>query len=274
MISLFLILAASLMAAFVSWYLCGLVSGEKTRGIIRATSIALLCSPGIVIGHGFAIVPSLFALAVQPSIFTLGPMIVVFIIALILIFSIPVLRNHTITWPPTAEEVFLSAYPIKFVFFGLIAMLLMWALLYINDYRGWKVITLQYALFFSGAGANMTMCYWATHMKQAPPFLIPFAFSVPALLTASPIVPLVWYTGGAIGSLAGSGRRRSAAWVAIGIFSLLFANALFRTYSAATAPSHVTIQGGVSGNLAMATLYVFVIILVRWILKNRMGKQQ
>ena len=56
-----LIFAASLMATFVAWYICSLIPGRTPRGILRAAFIALLCSPGVLIGHGFAVVPSLFA---------------------------------------------------------------------------------------------------------------------------------------------------------------------------------------------------------------------
>ena len=59
--SLKLIFAASLVATFVAWYVFSLIPGRTPRGILRATFIALLCSPGIIVGHGFAVVPSLFA---------------------------------------------------------------------------------------------------------------------------------------------------------------------------------------------------------------------
>lgn len=60
--SLELIFAASLVAAFVAWYAFGMIPVRALRCILRATFIALLCSPGIIVGHGFAVVPSLFAL--------------------------------------------------------------------------------------------------------------------------------------------------------------------------------------------------------------------
>ncbi len=46
-----LIFAASLIATFAAWYVCCLIPGRTPRGILRATFIALLCSPGIIIGH-------------------------------------------------------------------------------------------------------------------------------------------------------------------------------------------------------------------------------
>jgi len=266
--SLELIFAASLVAAFVGWYACSLVPGRTRRGVLRAALLALLCSPGLVIGHGFAVVPSLFALAVQPSIFTLGPMLVVWAIALGIIFGVPALRNHRTAWPPPIEEIFLTAYPAKFVFFGLIAAVLMLALLYADHPRGVWVMVLQYGLFFAGALVNLVLCQWATRVRGARPFLTPLAFAAPSLFAASPVVPLIWYTGGAIGGLMGSGRRRTGAWAALGIFALLLSDALFRTYSAATAPSHVTIQGGVAGNAAMAALYAVAGIVVGWMLRR------
>jgi hypothetical protein len=65
----------------------------------------------------------------------------------------------------------------------------------------------------------------------------------------------MWYGAGAIGGLIGSGRQRIAAWVSLGVFALLFANAVFRIYLAATARPHVVIGGGVAGNAAMAAVF-------------------
>ena len=60
--NLTLIYAASLTATFIAWYLSNIVPARIPRGILRATIIALLCSPGIMIGHGFGVAPTLFAL--------------------------------------------------------------------------------------------------------------------------------------------------------------------------------------------------------------------
>ena len=250
-----LTLAASLAATFVSWYVFSLIPWRTLRGVLRATLIALLCSPGILIGHGFAVVPSLFALSVQPSIFTLGPMLLVWIIALAVIFGVPALRNDRRAWPPAASEIFLTAYAAKFVYFGLIAAVLRMELSYVDRPRAMWVVALQYGLFFAGAAVNLTLCQWATRTKQARPLVIPLAFAAPAMIVAHPTVPFIWYAGGAVGGLIGSGRRHIAAWVALGASALLLVNALFRTYLAATAAAHVTIGGGVAGNAAMAALY-------------------
>jgi hypothetical protein len=149
------------------------------------------------------------------------------------------------------------------VFFGLIAAVLMLALIYADQQRAIWVIVLQYGLFFVGAMINLTLCRWATGAKQARPFVTPLAFAMPAFLVAPAVVPLIWYTGGAIGGLIGSRRASMAAWVALGVFAFLLTNALFRTYSAAIAAAHVVIQGGVVGNAAMAALYA-VAGIVAW----------
>jgi hypothetical protein len=266
--SLELIFAASLVATFVAWYICSLIPGRKPRGILHATFIALLCSPGIIIGHGFAVVPSLFALYVQPSIFTLGPILVVLVIALGVIFGIPALRNHRSVWPPSAEDIFLRAYAPKFVFFGVVAAVLMLALIYADQRRALWVVTLKYGLFFAGAVVNLTLCYWATRTKRARPFLTPLFFSAPTLLATAYTVPFMWYGGGAIGGLIGSGRQHIAAWVSLGVFALLFSNSTFRIYLAATAPSHVTIGGGVAGNAVMAAVFASVGIAAWWTLRR------
>jgi len=266
--SLELIFAASLVTTFVAWYVCSLIPGRTPRGILRATFIALLCSPGIIIGHGFAVVPSLFALYVQPSIFTLGPMLVVLVIALGIIFGVPALRNHGSAWPPSAEDIFLRAYAPKFGFFGIVSAVLMLALIYTDQQRAIWVIVLKYGLFFAGAVINLTLCYWAARVKQARPFLTPFFFAAPLLLATAPTVPFMWYGGGAIGGLIGSGRQRIAAWVSLSVFALLSANSTFRIYLAATAPSHVTIGGGVAGNAVMAVVFAAVGFVACWTLRR------
>ncbi|CAB1065288.1 hypothetical protein D1BOALGB6SA_10085 [Olavius sp. associated proteobacterium Delta 1] len=266
--SLELIFAASLVAAFFAWYVCSLIRGRTPRGIIRATFIALLCSPGFIVGHGFAVVPSLFALYVQPSIFTFGPMLVVWALALGIIFGVPALRNHRSAWPPSAEDIFLRAYAPKFVFFGVVAAVLMLALIYSDQRPALWVVALKYGLFFAGAVVNLTLCYWATRTKQARPFLTPLFFSAPTLFATAYTVPFMWYGGGAIGGLIGSGRQRIAAWVSLGVFTLLFANAMFRVYLAATALPHVVIGGGVAGNAAMAAVFAGVGIIAWWRLRR------
>jgi hypothetical protein len=220
------IFAASLMATFVLWYVCDLIPARAPRGLARATIIALLCSPGILVGHGFAVVPSLFALYVQPSIFTLASILTVWVIALAIVFGVPRLRDRRGSWPPSAEEIILSAYPAKFVFFGFVAALMFQALLFANLPRSVWFTVLKYGLFFGAAVVNLLLCQWATRRKQARPLMVPLAFAVPALLSASPTAPLVWYAGGAIGGLVGSGRRRMAAWIALGGFTLLLVKCL------------------------------------------------
>jgi len=263
-----LILAASLATTFVAWYGCGPIPGRVPRGMLRATIIALLCSPGILIGHGFAVVPSLFALYAQPSIFTLGAMLVVWIIALGIIFGVPALRNHRNAWPPSNAEVFLTAHAPKFIFFGVLAALLMRALIFSDQRRAPWVVTLQYGLFFVGAVVNLALCYWATHAKQARPFLVPIFFAAPVFVVSGAIVPFLWYGGGALGGLIASGRQRIAAWVAVRVCGLLSANSVFRAYLAANAPSHVKIEGGVAGNAAMAAVFAGVAIVCWWMLRR------
>jgi hypothetical protein len=268
-----LIFAASLVAAFALWYVCSAIPGRTLRGFARATAIALLCSPGILVGHGFAVVPSLFALGVQPSIFTFASMLTMWIVALAVVFGVTTLRNHRTAWPPSAEELFLTAYPAKFVFFGFIAAVVLRALIFDNQQHAIWITVVKYGLFFGAAVVNMTLCHWATRRKQARPLVVPLAFAVPALLAASPTAPFVWYAGGAIGGLMGSGRRRVAAWVALSVFVYLLVNALFRTYLAATAASHVVIQGGVAGNAAMAAVYAVSGIGAWWMLHRHQSTE-
>ena len=213
-------------------------------------------------------VPSLFALYAQPSIFTLGSILVVWIIALGIIFGVPALRNHRGAWPPTVEDLFLSAHAPKFVFFGIIAAVLMLALIYSDQRHALWVVVLKYGLFFAGAVVNLLLCYWATRVKQAGAFLTPLFFAAPSLLVTAPIVSLMWYGGGVIGGLSASGRQHIAAWVSLGVCGLLFANSIFRIYLAATAPSHVTIGGGVAGNAVMAAVFAGLGIVAWWMLSR------
>jgi len=263
-----LILAASLVATFVAWYGCGFIPGIALRGVLRATIVALLCSPGLLIGHGFAVVPGLFALYVQPSIFTLGAMLVVWVIVLGTVFGVPALRNHRTAWPLSGADLFLSALVPKFIIFGLVAALLMAALLESDQRRAPCVTALQYGLFVAGAALNLALCYWATREKKALPFLVPIYFAAPVFLVAGPTVSFLWYGSGALGGHTASGRPRIAAWVAAGVFGVLSVNSMFRTYLAATAASHVTIGGGVAGNAAMAAVFAAVGIAAWWTLRR------
>ena len=263
-----LIFAASLAATFVAWYVCGLIPDRTSRGIVRASVIALLCSPGIVVGHGIGVVPSLVALYAQPSVWSLGPMLVVWIIALGIIFGVPALRNDRSAWPPSTGDIFLRAYAPKFAFFGVVAALLMAALTNHYPWRAPWVMALNYGLFFAGAVVNLTLCYRATRAKQARPLLVPIFFAAPIALVTALTVPFMWYGGGAIGGLVASGRQRTAAWLALSVFALLSANAVLRVYYAATAQPHVTIGGGVAGNAAMATVFAGMGIVAWWALRR------
>jgi hypothetical protein len=61
--------------------------------------------------------------------------------------------------------------------------------------------------------------------------------------------------GGAIGGLIGCGRPHIATWASLAVFTILFSNAMFRIYLAATAPSNVVNGGGVAGNAVMAAIF-------------------
>ncbi len=135
-----------------------------------------------------------------------------------LIFGVPALRNHRSAWPPSSGEIFLSAYAAKFVFFGVAAAVLTAALTNHYQWRDLWVTVLKYGVFFAGAVVNLTLCYWVTRAKQARPFLTPIFFAAPMMLVTALTVPFMWYGGGAIGGLAASGRRRTAAWLALGLF--------------------------------------------------------
>ncbi|MDX1431738.1 MAG: hypothetical protein R3286_04750 [Gammaproteobacteria bacterium] len=263
-----LIYAACLAGAFVLWFVCNLIAGRWLRGIARATAIAVLCSPGIVVGHGIGVLPGLLALALQPSVFSLAPMLAVWLIAVAVILGVPRLRDHRGSLPPSADEVLLAAYPVKFFLFGFIASLAMYALIFADDQRSLAVLMLQYVMVFGGAGVNWWLCQRAARVKQAHALLTPIAFAVPAFIAASPVLPFVWYAGGAVGGLIGSGRRRTAAWIVPAVFAYLMVNSLLRSYYAATAAAHVVIQGGVIGNGLMAGLYACAGI-VGWIALRR-----
>ena len=137
-----------------------------------------------------------------------------------------------------------------------------------HQQRAIWVIALKYGLFFAGAVINLTLCYWATRVKHARPLLTPLFFAAPALLMTAITVPFMWYGGGAIGGLIGSGRQRIAFWVSLCVFALLSVNSTFRIYLAATALPHVTIGGGVTGNALMAVVFAAVGFLTCWRLRR------
>ena len=64
--ALLLLYAASVVGAFIGWYACGPIKATSVRCVARAGLIAFLCAPGVLVGHGIGVVPTLFALTVQP----------------------------------------------------------------------------------------------------------------------------------------------------------------------------------------------------------------
>ncbi|MBT8081622.1 MAG: hypothetical protein KJP08_03585 [Gammaproteobacteria bacterium] len=264
-----LIFAASLGATFVAWYASIIVPANTPRGVLRATIIAFLCSPGILIGHGVGVAPSLFALYFQPSIFTVASILIVWVIALGVIFGVPALRNDRSEWPPSFEDIFFRAHPVKFVFFGVVAATCMQAFIVGDQWPESLLLVLKYGLFFAGAVTNLALCYRTARSKRSGPWVTPAYFALPAVLVAAPTVALMWYGGGAIGGLVGAGRRRSACWLSLGVFTLLSANSAYRVYAAAVAPDHVTIGGGVAGNAVMAAVFLILGVAPCAMLKRR-----
>jgi len=267
--NLVLIYAASLVATFVAWFLCNIIPARIPRGILRATIISFLCSPGVLIGHGIGVAPTLFVLYMQPSIFTFGSMLIVWIIALGVIFGVPALRTAQYEWPPSAADIFLRAHTVKFVFFGVVAATMMQAFIFADQRRELWLVALMYGLFFAGALFNLALCYWANRSKQTNALLTPMLFAAPSLLVSAPTLALMWYVGGAVGGLVGDRRYRGACWISLGVFSLLFANSAYRVYAAAVAPAHVTIGGGVAGNAVMAVVFAILGVAPWLVLRRR-----
>ena len=259
--SLLLLYAVSVIGAFIGWFACGPIKNRSVRCVVRASLIAFLCSPGLLVGHGIGVAPTLFALVVQPSIFTLGSIAIIWLIALALIFGIPALRMHENRWPPSTQEFFIDGYVGKFLLFGLVHTMILVAVLYADELGDFATQGIGYALFFAGAAINFTLCFRAVRSKNANPYLVPILFTAPVFFGAAPPVSLLWYGGGVVGSLAASRRHRLAARISAAVFAVLAANSLLRSYRAIDAPPHVTIQGGVAGNAAMAAFFVLLAIV-------------
>jgi hypothetical protein len=270
---LVLLYAASLIATFIGWYLCVKISRPIPRGVLRATIIAFFCSPGILIGHGIGVAPTLFALFVQPPIYTLVSMLIVWVIALAVIFAVPALRHDRSKWPPTIETVFLNAYLVKFVFFGVVTAALLQATIFADRSYGVWIEVVKFGIFFAAAVINCVLCYWIVRRRQANPFFTPLLFASPSLLVSAPTVALMWYGGGAFGGLIGSGRQRAACWLAFIVFSLLAVNSVNRIFAAANAPAHVTIGGGVAGNAALAAVFA-ILAIAPWVLYRLRQKRE
>ena len=112
--ALLLLYAASVVGAFIGWYACGPIKATSIRCVARAGLIAFLCAPGVLVGHGIGVAPTLFALTIQPP-FTLVSIAITWLIALGLIFGIPALRTHQNRWPPSVQEFFFDGYIFKFL---------------------------------------------------------------------------------------------------------------------------------------------------------------
>lgn len=261
--------AVSVIGAFVGWYACGPIKTRSIRCVARASLIATLCAPGVLVGHGIGVAPTLFALTVQPP-FTLVSIGITWLIALALIFGVPALREQQNRWPPSVQEFLIDGYIGKFPLFGLVFGMLLVAVLYADDTHYVVMQGIQYALFFAGAATNFVLCFRAVTSKNANPYLVPALFAAPIFFGAAPTVSLLWYGGGVVGSLAARRRHRLAAQVSTAVLVLLAANSLLRSYRAIDAPAHVTIGGGVAGNAAMAVLFVLLAIIAWWAL-HRLG---
>jgi len=151
---------------------------------------------------------------------------------------------------------------------GVIVATLLQATIFADQSTGIWIDFVKYGIFFAGAIVNSLLCYWLTRCRQANPLLAPALFAAPSLLVSAPTVALMWYGGGAFGGLIGSGRRRSARWIALIVFSLLTINSAYRIYAAANAPAHVTIGGGVVGNAAMALVFA-ILAVAPWVILRK-----
>jgi hypothetical protein len=268
--NLLLLYVASVVGAFIGWYACGPIKSTSIRCVARASLVAFLCAPGVLVGHGVGVAPTLFALIVQPP-FTLISIGIFWLIALALVFGIPALRTQQNRWPPSAQEFFLDGYIFKFLLFGLLHGMLMVVVLYADDTYYYAMKVLGYALFIAGAAINFVLCFRAVTLKNANPYLVPALFAAPVFFGTAPTVSLLWFGGGIVGSLAARQRHRFAAQISAAVFLLLAANSLQRSYRAIDAPSHVNIEGGVAGNAAIAVLFV-VVAVVSWWAFRRQGR--
>jgi hypothetical protein len=258
--------AVSVAGAFIGWYAFGPIKSTFVRGVLRASLVAFLCAPGVLVGHGLAVSPTLFALVAQPSVFTLGSVGIVWLLSLALIFGIPPLRQQQNRLPPSPQTFFIDGFIGKFLLFGLTYAMLLVGLLFSDISDSYPGQILQYALFFGGAAINYGLCFPAVKSKNANPYLTPLLFAAPIFFGAAPTVSLLWYGGGAAGALVAGRHHGLAAGIAVVVFGLLAANSLERSYRAIDAPSHVTIEGGVAGNAAMAALFIILAVVSWWLL--------
>jgi len=263
---LILLYAASVAGAFAGWYVFGPIGNAAVRCVARASLIAFLCAPGVLVGHGIGVSPTLFALVVQPSVLTFGSIGIVWLLALAAIGGIPALRRQANGWPPSAQTVFIDGFIGKFLLFGFTYGSVLVAVIEAGDSIAMQVI--KYALFFGGAAINFALSFHAVRSKSANPYLTPLLLAAPILLGAAPTVSLLWYGGGAAGALLACRRHRLAAWISIAVCGLLALNSIERSVRAIDAPSHVTIGGGIAGNAAMAALFIVLAVVSWWSLSR------
>jgi hypothetical protein len=255
----------SVLVAFVGWYACGPIPRRVPRCIARATLIAVPCAPGLLIGHGLGVAPTAYALYVQPSVFTLLSILVVWLIMLGVICAIPALREHRNSWPPSATEVFIRGYPLKFVLFGMFTVGLTAAALNFDDHlMTWVAV----CSLFGGAAVNFVLCNRVAREKGAQPYLTPAWFAAPVLLGLVIELGFFWYAGGLAGALIGHGKQRLVSRISPFAMLPMAAVSLERAYSAWGAPSHVHIGGGVAGNLSLAAVYIALGAIGWWLFRR------
>jgi hypothetical protein len=104
----------------VGWIASGFLRADLPRALLRAASLAVFATPGVVAGHGLGVLPAAQLLLLEGwHPFAWVPMVGVFTLGLVLLLAVPRWRRSRNAWPlDLAATLLLPTHP-KLLFYGL-----------------------------------------------------------------------------------------------------------------------------------------------------------
>jgi hypothetical protein len=246
--------------AFVGWYALAPLRSPKLRLLLRTLLLSLLLTPGIVIGHGYAVVPAVMVIFARGGlIFGLVPILVVWGLFFLLGSLVQKKRGDVSTESLTKALVTPPGW--KSFLYGVMALLLL---------AGFAAHSAGGINVFTGMAASFLVTYFGGRSYRRSVYLLPLIFTIPLLAAGfsffnlSIVIPsaLLWLAAGVAGGLARKDRRDLAyalgASLAIA-FTIMGVDRIRAALRYRNVP-HIRIGGGVP--MAVAWTVVFLALSV------------
>ena len=271
-----LLFAAGFALAMILWQLCGQIDDPSRRAAARSAAVALLCTPSLLFGHGVGLMPGVVAIALQPSPFSIVPVLVVGAVTFVILMSSARLRDERRTGFSLAA-VFVPAHPFKLLVAGLVAYAVLRSAS-IAWFAHPAAFLLQPALLVAAAYLHFAICRAVARERPVPVAMLALPFALPALLFSLRVLlvgaivalvqPLTLYVAGLAGALAARGRFGAASWLAGAAHLAYAAYAAYLAFYAGGASTPAYVPGGVWGNLALAACLVALGSMSVWKLRQ------